>query len=1622
MLEIARRLGLEEDVFSVMRYLSEVAENWLLIMDNADDPSIALSKYFPTGGKGSILITSRNPQLAVYATVGSTRIDTLSPEEATDLLLGTAGDVVGSDIATRESVRSIVNALDGLPLALVQAGAYIKQVGCSMEEYMEIYETYKRALQHTPLGNWASHDHGYESILAAWDSSFHHIEGMGTEVSLDALDVLYFLTFVSCDINAEELLERVWVNEMKHTQSSSSSHYQLRVLCNPMIVEWQPFRLRQALNLLASYSFIRLERGAKVVTIHQLIKTATHARLNKDELLRYSNVTASTLTAAAGMDLEAEEYGFREALLSHLDVFLSLHDNYFASDVNLMDWAESLSSFSAAFRDGGQYERALELETRAMHLKEKLLGGEHLDTLRSMNRISRHLRELGRSHEAVAMGKRMLQTRQELLGPEHRETLESMEFLASSYSMNGQLQEAIKLMEKALSLRIRLFGKADDGTITDMSHLASYYRRFGRYLEALKLEEAVLVKRKRILGQAHPDTLSSMNNLAVTYGEIDRVQEATILHEKVVSVSKQILGERHTGSAIAMHNLAASYNKLGKHSEAVILEMRVLELRRGQYGNTHPNTLRAMANLATAYEAASQYRESLDLRQDLLQQIETLFGHDHPATLRVMAELATSRETIGRHQDAIELREKLLQLAEVQFGRDHLTALKARSDLATSYQITGQHQKAEKLRKPLEQANESAGGDWQAEGLSATTNESLSSFSTADTARCSDSDSTCSEESSFSQAASGSSVTSSGAARATLVERIAAAFENDLELVLAYEDLRLFMSRRKFIRKHMCLLKSYFKDLYPITVEQRQAVSFLSRSRQRRFVAELICNRTSLKKEVVQAPEEAQNDLSSFDRLELPVNSGEESMSPLAEKIERFDFLDQDQSSDESEDSDKAFSTEAHEISASALDGLMQSLTAGVPYSQYKTSLQKLANLRCSPQVLYSVMRLGIVDAVRGLLERHFEAVAAKEFEWLHELRSLGYGFYDIAELLLDDMSKSPWIFLKQPEPQRVSIHPDFHTSNCVHQGGKNTSLAPRLVTTDLENNEDLKKIIAEHCGLAGVVPKSRDPKAWTGLVTFLGKGRSTASITYDVVDSRRELVSRVCEALQRFCGIASYLQEKGLCCNSFTVLRFASVTGSTVIELCTIAFGLASDLYVVLQLLTNNWESPGLISRCLPRLSAIANEIICTICDANVFGNMDDIEFQRCLDKVSLAVQVLTLGIYLYSQAHTGAVHPFFLKDPLSHIYLLGIRSPHHKHAEAYIRVTPSRLTCMDGVAGDVVNVFGSLQFSEALITEQAYDLLASPANLAETWDAWRLIMDASIPYERGIYAIEVGEGFISAAGEISESRDLANTIPKLHWSRGVPSLDFKTPFNLHTKALIGTTAINTSCPVDEHRSWMCATVAMETLGAKESYWERSEAQAGLQGGQYVIVQFNMTWVKRPGITLKHIHLRPDINLPFLQSDWGLQISYCTGVARRVSLCDLLADIIPILIEELLQQPLGWKDLRVNHNIVDALKGSDFKAWFDRLVPELQSDVLRIVRYVLLILQDTGIDQSGDHLVAIWPRKGNPLGCFKIPCKDATFWARMLQDSPDCATFAYVTPLCLETHEWKCQKLQTAP
>lgn len=129
---------------------------------------------------------------------------------------------------------------------------------------------------------------------------------------------------------------------------------------------------------------------------------------------------------------------------------------------------------------------------------------------------------------------------------------------------------------------------------------------------------------------------------------------------------------------------------------------------------------------------------------------------------------------------------------------------------------------------------------------------------------------------------------------------------------------------------------------------------------------------------------------------------------------------------------------------------------------------------------------------------------------------------------------------------------------------------------------------------------------------------------------------------------------------------------------------------------------------------------------------------------------------------------------------------------------------------------------------------------------------------------------------------------------------------------------------------------------------------------------------------------------------------------------------IVPF-VESRASKPVHWKELKVQ-NIVENFRKGDLDVWFERLAPELSETAIMIVRSMLEVLKDTGIDRNGEELVVAWVRKESPYSCLRLRCEKTSLWARILADSEDCATFACITPLCFEVKKHKCRGLKTAP
>lgn len=475
--------------------------------------------------------------------------------------------------------------------------------------------------------------------------------------------------------------------------------------------------------------------------------------------------------------------------------------------------------------------------------------------------------------------------------------------------------------------------------------------------------------------------------------------------------------------------------------------------------------------------------------------------------------------------------------------------------------------------------------------------------------------------------------------------------------------------------------------------------------------------------------------------------------------------------------------------------------------------------------------------------------------------------------------------------------------------------------------------------------------------------------------DSISELaLLRTLSALNNANTAVGFLQQKGLCCASFTILRLVrSQRRVKCIELCPVDIALIESLRSSLQLWSldlTNLDSLRIATVVASNIVSIVDETLGSSMNPHPHLPLDPFD---SLDTCALAAQVLTLGILSYTQAHTGCIHPDFLIAPLSAVHLSGI----DKDLNALVAVKLFDFTCLRDMIDESVLVFYGDNLNEF---RTSFDLLASPEDLADTWNPTRFVTNTAISDGHAkLYAIDVGGGTINCVDQVSR---------KFHWSPGSRRYDISRPaFTSKEKILIGAITVNDHCPLDETQSWRDPTTNafIRHLGTREATWKLREKQVGGQAGQYAVLGFNATYIKQNGVTLKQQQLVlpfNEIDLAFLNSTCGLQISctyifevffpllyflstmrrrsdkasfhqsfdcswsvmapqkilaswlteiiVCTGVARRVPLRKLLADVMIPFVEARASKPLLWKELKAQ-GIVENFQR---ETWMNGLKP----------------------------------------------------------------------------------------
>ena len=140
----AQASGVDSSVDSVLHWISCMEEEWLMIFDNADNPPPeVVRRFMPSGNRGNILITSRNPSMRRLVS-SEIEINVMEESDAISLLLKASHiDALPEDLKVAES---LVIKLGCIPLAVEHAGAYIYAGNSSINNYLRQFSLHCKDL------------------------------------------------------------------------------------------------------------------------------------------------------------------------------------------------------------------------------------------------------------------------------------------------------------------------------------------------------------------------------------------------------------------------------------------------------------------------------------------------------------------------------------------------------------------------------------------------------------------------------------------------------------------------------------------------------------------------------------------------------------------------------------------------------------------------------------------------------------------------------------------------------------------------------------------------------------------------------------------------------------------------------------------------------------------------------------------------------------------------------------------------------------------------------------------------------------------------------------------------------------------------------------------------------------------------------------------------------------------------------------------------------------------------------------------------------------------------------------------------------------------------------------
>ncbi|SPN97063.1 uncharacterized protein DNG_00579 [Cephalotrichum gorgonifer] len=644
-------------ILPVIRWLENTQEEWLLVVDNYDDGD--MTRFLPGYGKGNVLFTSRRFDLPPQAPPESTyHVFEMSMEESTLLLLRSCRRQPSEELETQS--KPLIEELGSLPLAIDQAGAYIRMTGCSFDQYIaKVRDERKSHFSEAPhTGDQAGGKAVYATFELSWDCLKSYARGSSEHAasSQSALQILNTFCFYHSQRIPIEILPRArgsmnlmrrWgdiglapVRPVKEKFPTNLAEGTDAAWIDTDIVlgirhgedaDFDPRFVMNGVMILLQFSLLTQVGTEALYSIHPLMHSWLRDRMTPGTFDRSLRVARSIIYHSyheSFQDPLSEQ--FYPSLLPHMKANNS-HQFKGGYETPFKVRMENDWKYTKILQKSHLWEEAIPVIEQDIKAWVYELDRNDWRTLDAMFDLGKAYMATGRMADAEDVLLQVLDRTSYCANQARgrKRYIHTCGELSMVYLVQGNIVMAQGMAETANKYaKVR-----EDNSLVAMTRLCLVYQYVERWEEAAELARAVLDKRMEIRRQGleHPLTLKAEAELACIRARLGETDAAEAVLAKVADKFEQDLGPDHYDTLVAKTNLAWVYFRQSRLGEAEVIQREILEVGRSVLGSRHLYTLYIMLRLALTLGESTRYKEAVTLLDECIEGRKAALWDVHPA-------------------------------------------------------------------------------------------------------------------------------------------------------------------------------------------------------------------------------------------------------------------------------------------------------------------------------------------------------------------------------------------------------------------------------------------------------------------------------------------------------------------------------------------------------------------------------------------------------------------------------------------------------------------------------------------------------------------------------------------------------------------------------------------------------------------------------------------------------------------------------------------------------------------------------------------------------------------------------------------------------------------------------